>query len=298
MSPSSNSATITARTHIFPNGDCGVLGVRDWAKFAGFSAVLAFVLTASFCFALKPSIQTNQRAEQSKQESHTPLAEAPSFVMFRVILPGGLEQISAYCNSYSEEEKKKWPQAYYCELKATDVWLAMFTCLLVFVTGGIVWTAWRQESMARTHERAYISGGGPLRISDANGNPIRPDEGWITIENYGRTPAVILRFEWGFCAKSIFPKDRKLSEIIDRKLLPEGTVRVFEREDVIPPHMPYRQFRGPGSFSLSQENGKIFFGQYIYEDVFHDKHYSTFVLELGPGMGESSSPPGGYSDYD
>jgi hypothetical protein len=189
----------------------------------------------------------------------------------------------------------KWtthdPVAFYTSV------LSIVTGFLVVITGGLVWIGYRQETMARTHERAYISGGGPMRVVDAHQNPVRPDEGWITIENYGRTPAVIKRFEWGFCDKSIFPKNLTLSEIIDRNLLPQGTVQVYEREDVIPPHMPFRQFSGPGSFSLSQQNGKIFFGRYIYQDVFHDTHYSTFVLELGPGIGESSSPPGGYSDW-
>jgi hypothetical protein len=67
---------------------------------------------------------------------------------------------------------------------------------------------------------------------------------------------------------------------------------------VFPPDMSPRIFGGPGPFSLSQHHGKIFFGRYIYEDVFHDRHYSTFVLELGPKTGDSSAPPGGYSDYD
>jgi hypothetical protein len=272
--------------------------LREWAKFAGFSAILSVVLAWSFLWALYPSIPTNESADQSKQETHAPLAEPPPFVIFRVILPGGLEQISTYCNSYPENEKKKWPQTYYCDLKATDVWLAIFTCLLAFVTAGIVWTAYRQETMARTHERAYISGGGPLRVIDPRtGDPIDPDEGWITIENYGRTQAIIKRFEWGFCDEKIFPKDRTISEIIDRGLIPKHLIQVIEKEDVHPPNTPFRQYPAPGPFSLSQHNGKIFFGRYTYLDVFHDAHYSTFALKLGPIIGDSSAIPGGYSDW-
>jgi hypothetical protein len=271
---------------------------REWAKFAGFSAILAFVLTASFFWALYPPVQTNQRTEQGQHEAHSPLSEPPPFVIFRVILPGGLEQISAYCNSYSEEEKKKWPQAYYCELKATDVWLAIFTCLLVIVTFLLVYTAYRQETMARTHERAYISGGGPMRAPDPRTGVVNLDEGWVTIENYGRTQAIIKKFEWGFCDEKIFPKNRKVSEIIDYGLIPKNLIQSIEKEDVHPPNTTFRQYAAPGPFSLSKEHGKIFFGRYTYLDVFHDLHYSTFALKLGPGIGESYAIPGGYSDWD
>jgi hypothetical protein len=176
--------------------------------------------------------------------------------------------------------------------------LAFVTALLVVITGGLVWMGFRQENMARTHERAYISGGGPLRIiNPASGQPINPDEGWVTIENYGRAQAVIKKFEWGFCDENIFPKNRKVSEIIDRGLIPKNLIQIIEREDVHPPNTTYKQFRAPGPFSLSQQNGKIFFARYTYLDVFHDRHYSTFALKLGPVLGDSYAIPGGYSDW-
>jgi hypothetical protein len=275
--------------------------LRDWAKFAGFSAILAFVLTGSFLSALEPSIKKNEGAQQSEPQAPNALegpTSEPWLVVFRVLLPGGLQSISQYCNAYGEHEKKKWPQAYYCELKITDVWLAISTGLLVGVTGLLGYTAYRQETMARLHERAYISGGGPLRLIDKKtGDYIKPDEGWITIENYGRTQAILKKFEWGFCDKKIFPKDRAVSEIIDYGLIPKELIHVIVKEDVHPPNTTFRQYRSPGPFSLSEQNGKIFFGRYTYLDVFHDEHYSTFVLELGPDIGESSSPPGGYSDW-
>src|SRR5689334_21032615 len=85
--------------------------------------------------------------------------------------------------------------------------LSIFNGLLFTITVGLVWMAFRQERMARVHERAYIFGGGPFRIADANRVLQNPDEGWITIENYGRTPAFIKTLEWGFCDESLFPRD-------------------------------------------------------------------------------------------
>jgi hypothetical protein len=187
---------------------------------------------------------------------------------------------------------------YTSELASFTEILAFVTSLLVVITAGVVWTSYRQETMARTHERAYISGGGPLRLKDPKtGDFIDPDKGWITIENYGRTQAIIKKIEWGFCDEKIFPKDRTVSEIIDRALIPKELIQVIEKEDVHPPNTPFRQYAAPGPFSLSQQDGKIFFGRYTYLDVFHDVHYSTFALKLGPGIGESYAIPGGYSDW-
>jgi hypothetical protein len=109
----------------------------DWAKFAGFSAVLGIALAIGI-LALQETPKPAQKYQGSQpSETHPNPATnwTPWLVILKTLTSGGLQEITEYCNSYSEHEKKQWPQSYYCELKVTDVWLAIFTGLLFLVTG-------------------------------------------------------------------------------------------------------------------------------------------------------------------
>jgi hypothetical protein len=103
------------------------------------------------------SVQKNQQADYrtSLSNPNVHLSEPSSFLV-NLLVPGGLKQITAYCNSYSEEEKKKWPQNYYCDVKFTDVWIAVFSGLLAFVTVGLFRIGSRQTKDARITQRAFV----------------------------------------------------------------------------------------------------------------------------------------------
>jgi hypothetical protein len=247
----------------------------DWAKFAGFAAILAIAIAVGILALQEPpkTTQKYQGTQQGEDQSSNTTNGAPPFVIFRTLTSGGLEEITKYCNSHSESEKKKWPQAYYCDLKVTDVWLAIFTGLLVIVTGGLINTAYRQETMARIHERAYIFGGGPCQTNVAN-------IGTMTIQNYGRTPAFVEKVEWGLCDEDKFLKDISVSAMIDRGLLPSGTVETVKVEGIWPPNAVPQPFSSKIKIIYPQSVGKIFFGRFDYRDVFGDRHHSTFKLKL------------------
>ncbi len=271
--------------------------LKNWAKFAGFSAILAFFLTGSFLFALQPSVKIHKRSSQTEEQPYSP---PQTFSGWRILLPGQLEAISEFCNSYPETEKKKWPEAYYCDIKITDTYIAFFTALLflvtgglVLVTGGLVVVGYRQETMARTHERAYVFGGGPVQVMKRG--VVVPDLGTMSIENYGRTPATVGKIEWGLCDESKFPKDIPVSRIIEGNLLPDGIIQILSVQNVLPPNMPPMIFTDKIEFSHSENLGKIFFGRFNYKDVFGDEHYSTFKLRLTETGSEGLE--GRYTDW-
>jgi hypothetical protein len=89
--------------------------------------------------------------------------------------------------------------------------------IATFVLAGIVFcqlqdarrAAARQERVSRTHERAYVFGGGPCQTD-------KPDISSMTIQNYGRTPAFVQKIDWGLCPDSQFPKNISVSDLIDK----------------------------------------------------------------------------------
>jgi hypothetical protein len=144
-------------------------------------------------------------------------------------------------------------------------------------------------------ERAYLFGGGPGRLRDQQGVPV-PDKGWVSVGNYGRTPAVLTRVEWGFCGEIEFPTNRPVSQLLDRNLLPDGTVHSLQKDDVYRPGANPSLIEGT-DFHIAENVGKIFFGRLTYRILFDDaEHFSTFKLKIGPN-GQSSGLPGCYSDW-
>jgi hypothetical protein len=79
---------------------------------------------------------------------------------------------------------------------ALDPWAAVITAIATAVIALFTLTLWdsnrRQVKHLREIERAYISGGGPL---DAN----KLDCFLFTVNNYGKTPGVLLEYAVEFC---------------------------------------------------------------------------------------------------
>jgi hypothetical protein len=64
--------------------------------------------------------------------------------------------------------------------------------------GTICLVSWRQLRHTRAIERAYISGGGPLDPND-------PNRFLFTVNNYGKTPRVLLEYAVEFCPLNAIP---------------------------------------------------------------------------------------------
>jgi hypothetical protein len=123
-----------------------------------------------------------------------------------------------------------------------------------------------------------------------------PDKGWVSVGNYGRTPSVLTRIEWGFCDEIEFPTNRPVSQLLDRNLLPAGTVNSLQKDDVYRPGGNPSLIEGT-DFHLAENVGMIFFGRLTYRILFDDdEHFSTFKLKIGPNA-QSSGLPGCYSDW-
>jgi hypothetical protein len=188
-----------------------------------------------------------------------------------------------------------------------DAYVALFTCVLAASTIALWFSTnklWQATRIASEHipniERGYIVGGGPTRRTDRDGKLLDdPDVGWVSIGNYGKTPAILKRVEWGFCDENFFPKERPVSEILNKKLLPKDVIdaiRCQDREDVLKSEDPPRPV-ADSKFSIKENDGKIFFGRFTYAILFdRNEHFSTFKLKLGPGA-KSVGLPGSYTDW-
>src|SRR5262249_33537480 len=115
---------------------------------------------------------------------------APTFVIIKTLIPNGIDEITEYCNAYSEGERKNWPQSYYCDLKTTDVWLAIFAGLLVIVTWWLVCATRRLWGATIENERPWVG----LETTDSRGFDTGDiDNVWAVIRNGGRSPAINMR---------------------------------------------------------------------------------------------------------
>jgi hypothetical protein len=111
-----------------------------------------------------PQAQTEQQTEESKaqQQPTSPDQETTYNWMVRgkQVISAYLQHASNYCATESTKKEEKWFQDFLCGVKITDVVIAIFSILLVFVTVGLVLIGWiqarRMRVTARQQLRAYI----------------------------------------------------------------------------------------------------------------------------------------------
>jgi len=148
--------------------------------------------------------------------------EPGALTPFRIFTSDGLKEITKYCNSYPDNEKKKWPQIYHCDLRITDVYIAVFSGLLVIVTGGIVWVGFQQYRDTRILQRAYISVNPSGLDTDTYGHLI----GHVAFENVGHLPARDIFWKIEIAASdngdNWIPKKLSRSNLEGRAVLPVG----------------------------------------------------------------------------
>jgi hypothetical protein len=190
-----------------------------------------------------------------------------------VEISGNLKTNTDTNSQGGKEEHSKW----------TDVLLAISTVLLTIVTAGLVWIGIQQERNSKRHERAYLICGGlygvpnPVINKDATYRPRAIDYHgpWrMVIRNYGRSHGCILKIEWGLCPKDEFPIEESVSSIIKSgkfKITPVDVQEIFppSRDE----RYPYRQVE-----FKERKIDHVFFGKITYEDIFHEKHHSTWAF--------------------
>jgi hypothetical protein len=244
-----------------------MLEIKNRGAATAFVGLIVFGLIGTLASQQSPkSIHKDERTTTNK---YAPGPLAP----FRMFFSSGLNDITKYCNSYPENEKKNWPQGYYCDLRITDVYIAFFGGLLVFVTGGLVWIGYRQIVTTRAQLRAYVN------VVDAV--VIHANDEWspnfrIKIKNNGQTPAykVIVKS----AVKSVFigqapgfdslPKESHYSD------LGPGQDRV---RTLIIHHDPWQIMKG----AIKSHVGTCYvYGEIVYYDIFRVEHYTRFRLQV------------------
>ena len=162
------------------------------------------------------------------------------------------------------------------------------TALSTLIIAVFTWTLWWANRIQTKHtrevERAYISGGGPLSRND-------PGILCFTVDNYGKTPAVMLEYVVTFCPLNNIPP----TPIYDRIGFPRTTFT-----DRIPPGTMGRHINNI-SIPNNIPRPLLAYGRYWFLDIWEDEHSSGFVL-LIEAAGTHGHVPAGiprrYIDWD
>jgi hypothetical protein len=161
-------------------------------------------------------------------------------------------------------------------LKITDLYIAIFSGLLVLVTCGLVWVGWRQVSDARVLQRAYV-GVEPKGIrSNTEGYLI----GHVTFKNVGHLPAS--DFRW-FLEITPSNNDRWIPPAVGDASLREG--------GVLPIGTGIR--RGSPPIGPPSEGFLYVWGKVAYTDGFERTRFATFCHRYNTVIREIPSG-GGY----
>ena len=177
----------------------------------------AIALVAIFGFYGWQEILISQQPQKFGHENQWTTAskyEPGPFAPFKILTANGLKYETDYCNKYSESERKNWPQTYYCDLKITDTYIALFSGLLVFVTIGLVWIGIQQYRDTRILQRAYIAVT-PGGVNPFNGTIEPYTVAHIDVKNVGNLPA------------------RQVRWFIDAKLSPDGQLNDFPIDETL-----------------------------------------------------------------
>ncbi len=162
---------------------------------------------------------------------------------------------------------------------------AVFTGLLTFITGGLVWTGFRQITTTRAQLRAYVLTSRTVVTNVVHGDGV--PEAHVTLQNYGQTPAHKVVSVSGFA----FDKYPSTPDMI-----------ISDQEFLNPSHST--ELLGPGGSSVSiigysggpftpatkdslASGGHIIYvyGEIRYRDVFGRKQWTKYRSMIGGPVG-------------
>jgi hypothetical protein len=162
--------------------------------------------------------------------------------------------------------------------KVLDAISPAITAIATAVIGFFTYTLWTSNQEEIRHqreiERAYISGGGPLA-------PDNPNILLFTVDNYGKTPAVMLEYAVAFCPLNAIPPTPAYdapnfphTTFTDR--IPPGTMGRPIARIPIPPNMP---------------RPLLVYGRYWFFDIWQIRRTSGFVLVIAADGTHGHVPP-------
>ena len=197
----------------------------------------------------------------------------PAFGLLQILIPGE-DQLGKYC---SETSEKTWLKEYYCNIKATDrylviftLWLALATIVLAFSTIRLwivsVCAGRRQSRETKILQRAYLNAE-PRGVSSF----LAPDDtspgdrvvGHVGFRNVGRLPARNVQWflDMEYCA------DGERSEF--------NTGALTGRGNIVGPGTMMTQ----GSPNIPGETACGYYyvwGKVVYDDGFGVEQHTTF----------------------
>jgi hypothetical protein len=144
---------------------------------------------------------SNQEATNGQQQAGDARNEPPSFIALKLFTSAGRYEIATYCQQHGGKSENDWRQKYICDVKITDVYLALFNLLLVGVTVGLIGvgalTIRKMRDTEQRQLRAYVFiDGGSFKVAGRRpGNPRL--QGHIDLKNFGQTPAYDFRIWTG-----------------------------------------------------------------------------------------------------
>jgi hypothetical protein len=248
--------------------------LENWAKFAGFSALLAVALAGGLTWVLPdffpPNPTERSIAQCSQQQDQEPSGNSSG--------PNTSDQATTH--------------KYECLVVAYTAQLATFTELLALVTAVLIGVGWYQgvqlkrsvdsaERSDKTLERAYLWPGFGLLIFDKDGDRIGIHLG---ICNTGRTAGVIKTVHYALMPERDF-RDFENGKMITYKMFKD-------REDAIIPD-PNVEVRS-GVWHRLSEMPKVSWGWIEYVDVFGETQYQGWKHIVQP-TGHTESLPGCYT---
>ncbi len=150
---------------------------------------------------------------------------------------------------------------------ALDPWASVITAIATAVIAVFTLTLWdsnrRQVKHLREIERAYISGGGPL---DNTGQIF-----CFTVNNYGKTPGVLLEYAVEFCPLTAIPS------------VPAYAAPGYQRTtyyDRVAPGGIHETWHVANIPVPPLARPMLVYGRYWFEDIWKATHTSGFVLVI------------------
>jgi|SRR5215467_5770793 len=259
----------------------------NWAKLAGFAAILAVALGGSLLWALNNPLNHAEWSCKAKDDSNQPNNPTPNVIICNPAQPKKLGQEASQTNEQINENT-------FYDVKVTDILLALFTGFLVIV-GAVqayyLWGTVTATKVAAEHipkvERAYVFAG-PYGI---NTQPVASSSEFITVVavqavNYGKTPAVLHKVYGEFSNAEPTGKPRYL-----RGKSCSFDIPIRGNTGFNPTYLDAR-------FQSENTAPHFFFGYVEYTDIFRNVRLSRFCAKIFPDEGRQEvAGPSDWNDW-
>jgi hypothetical protein len=240
-------------------------------------------LFVSILFGFGPSVWSQEPSPPVQQTENVSQRRSPS--AFDFLSAKGLQQISTYCANKPGNESDTWlHEKFICDVRVTDVAVAIFTLLLVIVTVPLTLVGWSQARIAsRTAKqqlRAYIvvTGKGFHEQAGHDDRFIHKFE----IRNTGATPAYKLQIESITRPQPHPIKNRDFDFVIkptgnNPSVMMLGSGRTVEHDSYAEPLNQAEMIRIKDQAS---DQRLYTYGAVSYEDAFGRRRYTNFCYFL------------------